>query len=135
MDSTKLNDFIDSIIAGNEDAAKASFHTYLVPKVKTLVGGKPTISEAFFNKLETSLLEYTGADSRIKLSPGGKVRVDGKVIGHIEEEDFMAPGYDPDKSTGGIVFVALNGAKAEFDGPEALYKFLADRFLKNELVR
>jgi hypothetical protein len=55
MDKTEdLKKLLDSIIAGNEESAKVSFHTYLSAKMKDMIGEKAEKEEAKAEKIEDS---------------------------------------------------------------------------------
>lgn len=122
--SELISEFINKVVSGDKEAARAAFSEYCNAKAKTIAEGDTTKlleREEKFNTFKRQLLEFGGDDAPIQLQ-GDNVLINGKVVGRIvnDLEDFDA----------GINFVAADGKfSKEFNTAEDLFKYLSQQFL------
>lgn len=128
----QLSLMIDAIVAGDDEAIKASFAPYIEAKSREVLGypSEPAQEELTvenLNKLfgRDIVTEDASKDvaNHIRLQ-GDKVFVDGKMVGVIQS--------DPADFDSGIDFIAAGGDfSKEFHTVEDLYTFLTDKYTKD----
>ena len=119
-----LGKFIDSIVNGDTEAAKAAFDPYISSKSREILGTEPETEAAPVNEQLTKLQEMFDvlADSPVKLR-GDRVYVDGRQVGSIQS--------DPTDLETGINFIEDGGKfSKEFDEIEELFDFLINKYTK-----
>lgn len=116
---------IDSIIKGDDDAAKSAFAPYVQSKTRDILGYEDTrpvtTNESFTQKLkEFADLIQQGSPVQLR---GDRVFVEGREVGVIQN--------DPTDFDSGINFIESGGSfSKEFDTLEQVYEFLIQRYTK-----
>lgn len=121
----QLRAVIDSIIKGDDGAAKSAFAPYVQSKTRAVLGyedNQPvTTNESFTQKLkEFADLIQQGSPVQLR---GDRVFVEGREVGVIQN--------DPTDFDSGINFIESGGGfSKEFDTLEQVYEFLIQRYTK-----
>lgn len=122
----QLRAVIDSIIKGDDSAAKSAFAPYVQSKTRDILGYEhpPAVTvtnEAFTQKLkEFADLIQQGSPVQFR---GDRVFVEGREVGVIQN--------DPTDFESGINFIESGGNfSKEFDTLEQVYEFLIQRYTK-----
>jgi hypothetical protein len=126
-----ISSFVNNVLKGDSDAARAAFSTYCTDKVKS-ISQERKLNERL-ESLKAALLEYGYDDMDVSVSgapgndkapiemSGDKILVNGKLVGRIV--------YSMDDDDG-INFVADDKSfSKEFNTAEELFSFLSKRFL------
>lgn len=129
MDSkTQLISFVDAVIAGDEEAEKASFSQYTELKTQELLGltapTEPVLEDINFTDDHKKLLE-TLIDDNIDIE-GNSVYVKGKKVGKLKYTGSDEFGEDAQ-----LLFVGVDGHTVSIKDNDIadLAKYLHSKFL------
>jgi hypothetical protein len=117
--------FLNNVVSGDAEAAKAAFSAYCNHKAKT-IGNSTKIMERV-EQFKSTLLEFGNDEVPLRLE-GDKVLVNNKPVGRIQ--------YDMDDFDGGINFISDDGKfSKEFHSAEDLFSYLSQQFLGDGNVK
>lgn len=127
MSNENITQFINAVIRGDKDAAKAALSPVVISNARQILGHEvPQPVQAVTESHEVKMLRemFEDHESPIRLK-GDKVLVNGKEVGMIQTdyEDFDS----------GINFIESDGRfSKEFADAEQLFRFLLDRYNGNQ---
>lgn len=111
--------FLNNVVSGDAEAAKAAFSAYCNNKAKA-IGNSAKIVE-HVEQFKKTLLEFGNDETPLRME-GDKIIVNNKMVGRIQ--------YDVDDWEGGINFISDDGTfSKEFNSAEELFSFLSKKFL------
>lgn len=121
-----IADFLNKVVAGDSEAAKAAFSLYCNSKAMS-IGNSEKVME-HVEQFKTTLVEYgnaqaakTATESPLRME-GDKILVNNKMVGRIQ--------YDIEDFDGGINFISDDGSfSKEFQSAEELFSFLSTKYL------
>lgn len=122
--SELIADFLNKVVSGDAEAAKAAFSVYCNNKAKA-IGNSEKIME-HVEQFKKTLLEFGNDETPLRME-GDKILVNNKLVGRIQ--------YDMDDWEGGINFVSDDGSfSKEFSSAEELFSYLSKKFLGDSNV-
>lgn len=136
MDKSELMNFIDAMVAGDDETSKSVLSKYIQHKSKAILGlseneesTETALSESVrerANKLMELLESFSG--NRWRLGGNDVVYVDNKKVGYVR---YAANPHDDDDSAGQMVLVDLNGKSIVIpdNNVEVLAQTIVDKFL------
>jgi hypothetical protein len=136
-----ISDFINKLVSGDAEAAKAAFSQFCSVKTKAIIGESAVVVEDNrFAELKTLILEFnTNANGPKPIDlQGDRILVNGKEVGRIAEIQFKKDEngvVDVEGDAEGINFISADGSfSKEFNSAEELFRFINQKFLGEENV-
>lgn len=130
MQKDNIRSFVNAIINGDKEAARAAFAPVVAHTTREVLGLQPVtvVKESVAIKYLREMFE--DHDSPIRMD-GDSVMVDGKQVGHIQI-DFADIENGENFDNGGINFIEEGGKfSKEFDDAESMFRFLLQKYSKN----